>query len=302
MTAYCQTDTCLRALYPPLFWRGGGGALRRLRQLPAPGRSWRTLRTVALPVLRCVQDINGRVGARPHPFDAAGQQGAARAGNGTGSFAPLRDAQGRAREPFERRDRRDARARAISPLHGGKYAVVRLGPQGKAGAGGRVGAVARAGSRSRPPARRQSQKRCAAAVQTPACSTLLRALRLRIAEKRGVPAYMIFSDATLRAHVRHDARKRPRQLLATSPAWARPNCAPMAMIFCSAIAQWKRKYRSSGQRRERGNRPDPSENAGAISASWAQVFECYADRAASLSASARCVLPSLSIAAILRQR
>ena len=65
-----------------LLWRGSGGSLRRLRQLPAPRRACRTRRRWPCRCFACVQDINGRLGARNDPRDAAGQQGAARAGDG----------------------------------------------------------------------------------------------------------------------------------------------------------------------------------------------------------------------------
>ena len=68
---------------------------------------------------------------------------------------------------------------------------------------------------------------------------VLRALRLRIAEKRGVPAYMIFSDATLK-HICALLPETPEQLLAV-PGVGEAKLRAYGGDFLAAIARWRHK-------------------------------------------------------------
>ena len=120
---------------------------------------------------------------------------------------------------LQRRHRRDDRAR----LSGLLRRQVRRGAPGTAGRRrrwrGRRCCCARESRSRRAPQRGRWPRRRAL---TPDLFAALRALRLRIAEKRGVPAYMIFNDATLRSMcaavapnagtAARDSRRRRRQI------------------------------------------------------------------------------------------
>ena len=67
----------------------------------------------------------------------------------------------------------------------------------------------------------------------------LRALRLRIAEKRGLPAYMIFNDATLRNMCAMKPQT-PEQLLAV-PGVGEAKLRNYGGEFLRAIARWKKE-------------------------------------------------------------
>ena len=68
---------------------------------------------------------------------------------------------------------------------------------------------------------------------------MLRALRLRIAEKRGLPAYMIFNDATLRNMCAMKPQT-PEQLLAV-PGVGEAKLRNYGGEFLRAIARWKKE-------------------------------------------------------------
>ena len=68
---------------------------------------------------------------------------------------------------------------------------------------------------------------------------MLRALRLRIAEKRGLPAYMIFNDATLRNMCAMKPQT-PGQLLAV-PGVGEAKLRNYGSEFLRAIAHWKKE-------------------------------------------------------------
>ena len=119
---------------------------------------------------------------------------------------------------------------------GGKYAVIRLGPRAKQALGGEPVLL-----RAREEEAESAPKSKAASKNTTNADLFaaLRALRLRIAEKRGVPAYMIFSDATLRAMCAM-LPETSEQLLAV-PGVGEAKLRAYGDDFLRAIARWKGK-------------------------------------------------------------
>ena len=140
MTAYCQTDQCLRASHTSLFWRNVGGSLRSLRQLPAPG-GIADATHLALPVLPASRRSTGAL-ARASSARSCWAARSARAGDGAGSLAALWSAQGRTRQILS--DVIDEMIeRGYLASTGGKYAVVRLGARAQAALEGEGGDAAR---------------------------------------------------------------------------------------------------------------------------------------------------------------
>ena len=70
---------------------------------------------------------------------------------------------------------------------------------------------------------------------------MLRALRLRIAEKRGLPAYMIFNDATLRNMCAMKPQT-PEQLLDV-PGVGEAKLRAYGDEFLRAIARWQERIK-----------------------------------------------------------
>ena len=88
------------------------------------------------------------------------------------------------------------------------------------------------------PARRQTPKTAAMRDADAGLFAALRALRLRIAEKRGVPAYMIFNDAALRAMCA--LRPRTKEAFLEIPGVGEAKLRAYGDDFLQAIAQWEK--------------------------------------------------------------
>ena len=88
------------------------------------------------------------------------------------------------------------------------------------------------------PARRQTPKTAAMRDADAGLFAALRALRLRIAEKRGVPAYMIFNDAALRAMCA--LRPRTKEAFLEVPGVGEAKLRAYGDDFLQAIAQWEK--------------------------------------------------------------
>ena len=234
MTAYCQTDECLRAHILRYFGESAqescgacGNCLRPAQRADAT--------QLALPVLRCVRDINGRVGARlicsvllgsreqrllAMGLDTSAHYGALR-GTPRALLADVID------ELIER---------GYLASSGGKYAVVRLGPRAQeALSGDRVLLRVREQEPSAP-ARGATATRGAVDAELFA---RLRALRMRIAEKRGVPAYMIFNDQTLRAMC--EAMPETPEALLRLPGVGEAKLRNYGEDFLRVIRRWKER-------------------------------------------------------------
>lgn len=68
---------------------------------------------------------------------------------------------------------------------------------------------------------------------------MLRALRLRIAEKRGLPAYMIFNDATLRCMCA--MKPQTREQLLDVPGVGEAKSRAYGDDFLRAITRWQKE-------------------------------------------------------------
>ena len=194
MTAYCQTDQCLRAHILRYFGETSADLCEACGNCLRPAELADATH-LALPVLRCVQEINGRFGARLICSILLGSK--ERRVQETGldrspHYGALRGVQRQILSDVI--DEMIERGYLAST--GGKYAVVRLGARAQAALEGE-GVLLRA--REPEPARPARGLRAAPQSVDGDLFAALRAVRLRIAEKRGVPAYMIFNDATLRS-------------------------------------------------------------------------------------------------------
>ena len=234
MTAYCQTDECLRAHILRYFGEetqadcgACGNCLHPVKREDATG--------IALPVLRCVQEMNGRVGTRmicsvllgsgekklmDMRLDRLTHYGALR-GVSRALLTSVVD------ELIER---------GYLASSGGKYAVVRLGTHAREALDGQK--VFLRVREEEPPARAKKKKAASGAVNADLFASL-RALRLRIAEKRGVPAYMVFSDLTLRAMC--EALPETKEAFLELPGVGEAKLANYGDDFLRVIALWKRR-------------------------------------------------------------
>ena len=235
MTAYCQTGKCLRAHILRYFGEtapetcGACGNCLQPEQLADASH-------LALPVLRCVRDINGRVGARLIRSTLLGSREqrllAARLDRSP-HYGALRGAS--RRELAETIDEMIERGYLASS--GGKYAVVRLGPRAQEALAGEPVLLRAHAEEAEAPAPR---KRTAARQGDNAdLFGVLRALRQRIAERRGVPAYMVFSDATLR-YMCAMLPETPAQFLRV-PGVGEAKLRNYGDEFLAAIARWKNR-------------------------------------------------------------
>ena len=194
MTAYCQTDQCLRAHILRYFGETSADRCEACGNCLRPAELTDATH-LALPVLRCVQEINGRFGARLICSILLGSK--ERRVQETGldrspHYGALRGVQRQILSDVI--DEMIERGYLAST--GGKYAVVRLGARAQAALEGE-GVLLRA--REPESARPARGLRAVPQSVDGDLFAALRAVRLRIAEKRGVPAYMIFNDATLRS-------------------------------------------------------------------------------------------------------
>ena len=120
---------------------------------------------------------------------------------------------------------------------GGKYAVVRLGPRAKSAlAGEPVLLRARA---TAPESGASRKTRSAPEGVDAGLFNMLRALRLRIAEKRGLPAYMIFNDATLRCMCA--MKPQTREQLLDVPGVGEAKSRAYGDDFLRAITRWQKE-------------------------------------------------------------
>ena len=236
MTAYCQTDRCLRAYILRYFGEaaadscGACGNCLRPTEL-ADGTQ------VALPVLRCVQAINGRIGARLIASTLLGsrEQRVQELGlDRSPHYGALRGMPRRALSDVID----EMIERGYLASSGGKYAVVRLGPRGRQALEGEPVLLRRRAAEPEEDAPARRRKAAPPDVNGDLFA-VLRALRLRIAEKRGVPAYMIFSDATLK-HICALLPETPEQLLAV-PGVGEAKLRAYGGDFLAAIARWRHK-------------------------------------------------------------
>ena len=236
MTAYCQTDRCLRAYILRYFGEaaadscGACGNCLRPTEL-ADGTQ------VALPVLRCVQAINGRIGARLIASTLLGsrEQRVQELGlDRSPHYGALRGMPRRALSDVID----EMIERGYLASSGGKYAVVRLGPRGRQALEGEPVLLRRRAAEPEEDAPARRRKAAPPDVNGDLFA-VLRALRLRIAEKRGVPAYMIFSDATLK-HICVLLPETPEQLLAV-PGVGEAKLRAYGGDFLAAIARWRHK-------------------------------------------------------------
>ena len=236
MTAYCQTDRCLRAYILRYFGEaaadscGACGNCLRPAEL-ADGTQ------VALPVLRCVQAINGRIGARLIASTLLGsrEQRVQELGlDRSPHYGALRGMPRRALSDVID----EMIERGYLASSGGKYAVVRLGPRGRQALEGEPVLLRRRAAEPEEDAPARRRKAAPPDVNGDLFA-VLRALRLRIAEKRGVPAYMIFSDATLK-HICALLPETPEQLLAV-PGVGEAKLRAYGGDFLAAIARWRHK-------------------------------------------------------------
>ena len=236
MTAYCQTDACLRAYILRYFGEEAeercgacGNCLRPSELMDAT--------PMALPVLECVRDINGRVGARLICSTLLGsreQRVQEMRLDRSPHYGRLRGVQRRLLSDVID----EMLERGYLASSGGKYAVIRLGPKAKAALDG--GSVRLRVREEEPasPARRQTPKTAAMRDADAGLFAALRALRLRIAEKRGVPAYMIFNDAALRAMCA--LRPRTKEAFLEVPGVGEAKLRAYGDDFLQAIAQWEK--------------------------------------------------------------
>ena len=236
MTAYCQTDRCLRAYILRYFGEaaadscGACGNCLRPAEL-ADGTQ------VALPVLRCVQAINGRIGARliASTFLGSREQRVQELGlDRSPHYGALRGMPRRALSDVID----EMIERGYLASSGGKYAVVRLGPRGRQALEGEPVLLRRRAAEPEEDAPARRRKAAPPDVNGDLFA-VLRALRLRIAEKRGVPAYMIFSDATLK-HICALLPETTEQLLAV-PGVGEAKLRAYGGDFLAAIARWRHK-------------------------------------------------------------
>ena len=236
MTAYCQTDACLRAYILRYFGEEAeercgacGNCLRPSELMDAT--------PMALPVLECVRDINGRVGARLICSTLLGsreQRVQEMRLDRSPHYGRLQGVQRRLLSDVID----EMLERGYLASSGGKYAVIRLGPKAKAALDG--GSVRLRVREEEPasPARRQTPKTAALRDADAGLFAALRALRLRIAEKRGVPAYMIFNDAALRAMCA--LRPRTKEAFLEVPGVGEAKLRAYGDDFLQAIAQWEK--------------------------------------------------------------
>ena len=234
MTAYCRTDTCLRAYILRYFGETAPGHCDACGNCLRPAELADATH-LALPVLRCVQDINGRLGAgliRATLLGSRGQRVQELGLDRSPHYGKLKGVpKNLLRDIIDEMVERQYLASS-----GGKYPVVGLGPKAKQALGGGPVLLRAREAEAAAPAGRQK-----AAPQGVDASlfNMLRALRLRIAEKRGVPAYMIFSDATLR-HMSAMMPQTPGQLL-NVPGVGEAKLRAYGDDFLSAIARWQGK-------------------------------------------------------------
>ena len=234
MTAYCQTDKCLRASILRYFGEeaadrcGACGNCLRPAELADASQ-------VALPVLACVQDINGRLGAGMIRATLLGSREQRVREWGLDRSPHYGKLRGMPKELL--RDIVDEMIeRGYLAASGGKYPVVRLGPRAQAALEGEAVMLrAREVTAQSSPTRRATQTLTG---EEAGLFDMLRALRLRIAEKRGLPAYMIFNDATLRNMCAMKPQT-PEQLLAV-PGVGEAKLRNYGDEFLRAIARWKK--------------------------------------------------------------
>ena len=194
MTAYCQTDQCLRAHILRYFGETSADRCEACGNCLRPAELADATR-LALPVLRCVQEINGRFGVRLICSILLGSKERRVQETGLDRSPHYGAFRGVQRQILS--DVIDEMIeRGYLASTGGKYAVVRLGARAQAALEGEA-VLLRA--REPEPARLSRGLRAAPQSVDGDLFATLRAVRLRIAEKRGVPAYMIFNDATLRS-------------------------------------------------------------------------------------------------------
>ena len=214
LLGYCEAPACRRMTLAGVF-RGADRALRQLRRLPRPGRARRRHRGCAKnpcrglshrrtvrrgPCDRCsARDLDGEGRTRrPPPACSTFGMGADRdkervalpdPPDGGHRVAPARHRRLR-RHLHHRQGPRSAAGRERVPVPPGDRAPTRPSKPARE-AGGRRGKELEDGSLSGAEA---------------ALLDALKALRLRLAKERGVPAYIVFSDRTLIDM----ARRRPR--------------------------------------------------------------------------------------------
>ena len=120
---------------------------------------------------------------------------------------------------------------------GGKYAVVRLGPRAKAALAGEP--VLLRARETAPESGASRKTRSAPEGVDAGLFNMLRALRLRIAEKRGLPAYMIFNDATLRCMCA--MKPQTREQLLDVPGVGEAKSRAYGDDFLRAITRWQKE-------------------------------------------------------------
>ena len=235
MTAYCQTSDCLRAHILRYFGEDARKDCGSCGNCLHPAKLEDASR-LALPVLRCVQEVNGRVGARliRSTLLGSGEKRVRETGlDRSPHYGALRG--------MPRRVLADVIDEMIERGYlassGGKYAVVRLGPRAKEALAGEAVLLRARETEGENPA--PKAKGASHGAANAGLYGALRGLRLRIAEKRGVPAYMIFTDATLRAMCAM-LPETPEQLLEV-PGVGETKLRAYGGEFLRAIARWKRK-------------------------------------------------------------
>ena len=187
-------------------------------------------------MLACVQDINGRLGAGMIRATLLGSREQRVREWGLDRSPHYGKLRGMPKELL--RDIVDEMIeRGYLAASGGKYPVVRLGPRAQAELEGETVMLrAREVTAQSSPTRRAPQTLTG---EENGLFDMLRALRLRIAEKRGLPAYMIFNDATLRNMCAMKPQT-PEQLLAV-PGVGEAKLRNYGGEFLRAIAHWKKE-------------------------------------------------------------
>ena len=235
MTAYCQTDKCLRAYILRYFGEPAAENCGACGNCLQPAELADATK-VALPVLQCVQDINGRLGAGLIRSTLLGSREKRLLELGLDRSRHYGRLDGMRRALLT--DVIDEMIeRGYLASSGGKYAVVRLGPRAKSAlAGEPVLLRARA---TAPESGASRKTRSAPEGVDAGLFNMLRALRLRIAEKRGLPAYMIFNDATLR----YMCAMKPQTLeqLLDVPGVGEAKSRAYGDDFLRAITRWQKE-------------------------------------------------------------
>ena len=241
MKGYCQTDRCLRGHILRYFGESAPVSCGFCSNCARP-KPTVDVTPVALNVVKCVMDSGQRFGASMIVNILSGSREERilqyRLDRLTtyGALAPYE--RGSVMELIQQMTDRGFLKRVD-----GDYPVLRLGEKAEALMNGREKMLAYAMLEPKGAAKRKKRAPSAAVPADDGLFQRLRALRGQIAEKKGIPPYVVFTDATLRDMCAKRPKTRTEMLGVTGVGEAKMRA--YGEVFLDAVADWTKRLGDS---------------------------------------------------------